>query len=197
MELWEDIAGYEGLYQISNEGRVRSYDRIINTKDKKGVWRQKVARGHILKLGVTKTGGGYFYVQLCGNGTRKNQYVHRLVATRFINNDDKKRIFVNHKDCNSRNNHYSNLEWCSHKENMEHAAINNRMVSSSGQGEKSPAHKLTADQVAQIKERLKAGERCRDICLDYPVGSSAISEIKAGRSWSHVQAMGFKKEDKK
>ena len=91
-EIYKDIQGYEGKYQISNLGNVYS---LITNK--------------ILKPRLTLD--GYYQVDLCKNGVKKHLYIHRLVAQSFLDNPKNYKI-VNHKDENSMNNIVSNLEWC-------------------------------------------------------------------------------------
>jgi len=109
MEIWKDINGFEGYYQISNYGNVRSLDRFDGIRNKKS---QSIIP--VLKY------NGYLQVGLRKNGTRKYLSVHRLVALHFIDNPENK-TQVNHIDCNKQNNHVSNLEWVSSKENLLHA----------------------------------------------------------------------------
>lgn len=91
-EIYKDIQGYEGKYQISNLGNVYS---LITNK--------------ILKQRLTLD--GYYQVDLCKNGVKRHLYIHRLVAQSFLDNPKNYKI-VNHKDENSMNNIVSNLEWC-------------------------------------------------------------------------------------
>lgn len=109
METWKDIAGYEGLYQISSYGNVRGVDRICN-----GVR----VRGQAKKVMAAQD--GYMITNLIRGGKNKRCYVHRLVAEAFIDNSDNKPE-VNHKDGNKSNNNVSNLEWVTSDENIEHA----------------------------------------------------------------------------
>ena len=118
MELWKDIVGYEGLYQVSNFGRIRSLDRIIK-RPKMGDFFKK---SQIIKNKIYK---GYFSVQLSKQGITKNHKVHRLVAQAFIPNPNNYKE-VNHKDENKENNCADNLEWCTHKYNMEYGTWVNR-----------------------------------------------------------------------
>lgn len=112
-ETWRAIFDYDGLYEISNFGRVRSLDRVVLHKNGK---RQPVA-GRIL---VPVQLGGYHIVTLCKQGQFTAKSVHRLVAEAFIPNLDNK-PHVNHIDGDKQNNHVSNLEWCTARENNEHA----------------------------------------------------------------------------
>lgn len=97
MEQWKDIEGYEGLYQVSNLGNVRSLKFSGGNKAK------------LLKQNITKE--GYKRVGLCKNGKRKDYRIHRLVAMAFIPNPNNLPI-INHKDEDKGNNNVNNLEWC-------------------------------------------------------------------------------------
>ena len=98
-EVWRDIEGYEGMYQVSDKGRVRS---------------MKFGKVKILK--PSKDGGGYIFVYLCKNGKKKMCKIHRLVAQAFIHNTNSLPQ-INHKDEDKTNNKVENLEWCSAKYN--------------------------------------------------------------------------------
>ena len=104
VEIWKDIKGFEGKYQVSNLGRVKSLDYNHTKKEK------------ILKPGFN---GHYYFVQFCIKGRRgvtKNFFVHRLVASAFLENPDNLPC-VNHRDENKQNNCVSNLEFCTHQYN--------------------------------------------------------------------------------
>lgn len=108
-EIWKDILGYEGLYQVSSYGRVRSLDRYDE--------RNRFLRGRILKLHTLRR--GYLDVRLCSNGKVKSFLVHRLVAEIFIPNPDNLPQ-VNHRDENPSNDNVDNLEWCDGKYNVNY-----------------------------------------------------------------------------
>ena len=116
MEVWKDIEGYEGIYQVSNLGRVRSIDRI-NNKGKRN-------KGALLKLGVNKR-TGYVRVGLCKFGARKGKSVHRLVAQAFIDNPNGLGT-VNHKNENKQDNRVENLEWMSLQDNLAYGTHTQR-----------------------------------------------------------------------
>ena len=113
-EIWKDVVGYEGLYQVSNLGRTKSLDRIVSTG--------KGMRKHHGKILIQQLDGQkhYFQVSLSKNGKVKKIQVHCLVAQTFIPNP-KNKPEVNHIDGNKQNNNVTNLEWVTTKENMQHA----------------------------------------------------------------------------
>ena len=113
-QIWKDIEGYEGLYQVSNKGRVKSLKRTIKTNNKNHPYNTLSER--LLKL---NGGDRYVLVILCKDGHTSAKSVHRLVAQAFIPNPNNYPI-INHKDCNGRNNDVRNLEWCTYKYNNEY-----------------------------------------------------------------------------
>lgn len=119
-ELWKDIEGYGGIYQISSYGRIRSLDRMIERPS--GLYHQKE---RILKTHLD--GGGYPTIGLHRDGTMKRVHVHRLVAIAFVPNVYNKPE-VNHIDENKLNNASSNLEWVTRIENENHGTKRKRCV---------------------------------------------------------------------
>lgn len=115
-EIWKAIEGYEGLYEISNIGNVRSVDRYIH-KVERGTPCVSFCRGRILSPG--DNGKGYQFVLLNYKGKSKSYYIHRLVAMAFIPRV-KGKDYINHKDGNKKRNNVDNLEWCTTAENNEH-----------------------------------------------------------------------------
>lgn len=114
-EIWKDIPGYVGFYQISNLGNVRSLKRKVNNS---GNGTQRETKEMLMN--PWDNGNGYLVVSLQKNHKRKNHYVHRLVACAYVNNPDNLG-FVNHLDFNKHNNAASNLEWCTQRENVNYS----------------------------------------------------------------------------
>lgn len=111
VEEWRDIEGYEGIYQVSSQGNVKSLDRtLINS-----VGVENNVKGK--EIYQTLVGAGYLQVKLYKENKRLNKYVHQLVATAFIPNPNNYSE-INHIDYNKENNCVENLEWCTHIENI-------------------------------------------------------------------------------
>jgi len=118
MEVWADIKGYEGFYQVSNLGRVRSLDRGMYVRQDRYANPRWVKRQGVL-LRQHLDGKGYPMVRLCKDGVVRQLVTHRLVAMHFIPNPERKPA-VNHIDANTSNNNVLNLEWCTIAENNQH-----------------------------------------------------------------------------
>lgn len=160
MEIWKNIKGFEGIYQASNLGNIRSLDHVVDFGNRK-----RTAKGKLLNFNLHKS--AYLYVHV-----GKKRTVHRLVAETFIPNPEKK-PFVNHKNGNRSDNRVVNLEWCTEQENCIHGlTITKRKV---------PKHyKLTEEQVQQIKHSNK----CKKLlCHDFNISLSTVYLIK--RSLNH------------
>lgn len=118
-EIWKDIPGYEGLYQASSLGRIKSLDRIVTYSNRN----KHIHKGKILIQ--SELTGGYLYVFLSKKGKVKSCRVHRLVAASFIPNPNNLPQ-VNHLDKNRKNNSFLNLQWCTGSENQIHSFENGR-----------------------------------------------------------------------
>ena len=142
-EIWKNVVGYEGLYEVSNLGKVRS-----------------LKRPHIGRIRKPQfTQDGYYKLNLSKHNKRTNYLISRIVATAFIPNPLNKSE-INHKDCDKTNNRESNLEWHTHLENMRHAGRNGRLNTprdATSYGETKPGAKLNWDDVLEIRALYPTG----------------------------------------
>lgn len=122
MSRWLPVVGYEGIYEVSDSGEVRSIDRTILSPTGK----DRFLPGKV--IGANIDNAGYLRTRLSRDNKMKNFSVHRLVAMAFIPPIDGKTC-VNHKDSNKLNNHADNLEWCTHQENTHHAIASDNFPS--------------------------------------------------------------------
>jgi len=172
-EIWKDIPGYEGLYQISNKGRVKSLLKTVRLGRNTKIIPEKIIK--------TKNKDRYQGCSLSKNSVGKKLMVHRLVAESFVPNPENKPQ-VNHKDGNKDNNSADNLEWVTVSENAIHAFDNS--LRTGVKGEKNNFSKLTIDQVFEIRKLLRSRTMLqREIAKIYNVTPSAISDIYSGKSW--------------
>ena len=157
---WLPIPGYEGIYDISRDGRI---------------WH----RGKLRYLKLTQERSGYQKVSLRRAGVSKFLRVHQLVAAAFLprppNATD-----VNHIDCNKSNNAVENLEWCSRLHNVRHAAA----AGLTPRGERHGLAKLDADKVRAI--RAAAGSH-RHIAEQFGISRSHVCGLRNRRFWGHVE----------
>lgn len=166
MEVWKDIKGYEGLYQASNLGNIKSLN-YRNTKKEK-----------ILKGGINPS--GYIIVGLHINNKRKSITAHKVIATTFIENPNNLSE-INHLNGIKTDNSVNNLQWCTHKENMRHAYDTG--LKCGKKGEEHGYSKLTEKKVLAIREDNRLH---RIIAKEYNVDRSTIGYIKSKKLWSHI-----------
>lgn len=179
-EIWKDIVGYEGLYQVSNFGRVKSLDRI----DAENHFRV----GQIMKQKYLR---GYAQVAL-RNGKRQKEYrVHRLVAIAFIPNP-KNLPQVNHKDCNPGNNHVENLEWCDAKYNINYGD-RNKKTADRLRGMERPYNWKAVNCFSLSGEFLKRYESVEKAASETKTQANAISACCKKRKYYYT-AGGYKWE---
>lgn len=126
MEQWKPVIGYEGFYEVSDLGRVRSVERIVKSSSRNGGYRRRPSK--IIFQNLKKT--GYLMVCLSKDGKVKTHLVHRLVATAFCPKGEGQDQ-VNHINLNKKDNRASNLEWCTCLENVHHARDNDAISPSS------------------------------------------------------------------
>jgi len=160
-ECWHPIPGYEGFYEITENGDVRRVG------------------GNELTKSATKT--GYLHVTLSRCGVGRSYYIQQLVLLTFVG-PKKTGQEACHLDGNRKNNSRENLIWGTHLENEAHKVAHGTVVSGSKQG----LSKLTEDQVRLIKARLSEGSTLSSLADEYGVHFTAISQIKRGLTWRHV-----------
>lgn len=178
MEVWLPILNYETLYQVSSYGNVRSLDREILGKDD----RIQSLKGRVLKKGTS--GGGYPQVALSKEGKIKCFDVHRLVALHFLENSISHRIQVNHIDGIKTNNHISNLEWTSPRENMSHA-IRTGLRNDKGSNHK--LSKLLEHQVVEMRSLYKEGILTyKQIASRFNISAGYVQLVINKTRWAHI-----------
>lgn len=177
-EIWKPIKGFEGRYEISSNGRVKSLPGINHHYHRP----EKIKKASISKK-------GYYYVALWIKDKHKHFLVHRLLAIHFIPNPENKPQ-VNHKDGIKLNISLSNLEWATHKENGVHAYL-------MGLTPKPPGHKkkgeqiynavLNEEKVLKIRELFNSGMHTqKELGKMYSVTRSCVQSITRRWSWKHI-----------
>lgn len=163
-EIWKPIFGFECYYEISNKGSIKSLDRVVprgnSTLKIKGI----IKKHHL-------NSRGYAVVDLEMNGKRKRYFIHRLVAFTFLENKLNKPN-VNHKDSNPLNNTYSNLEWVTQCENMQHAVLFGNIKRS-----------LSKEIILYI---FKSEKRNFELNKDLGICKSTIGGIRRGERYSDI-----------
>ena len=175
-EIWKDIKGYEGYYQVSNLGEVRSVDRV-----KWNGVKYVHIKGRILKKSDDRH--GYYHVSLSKDGKVKKKKVHKLVAITFLENLDDL-YCINHIDGKKKNNNVNNLEWCSSSENNKHAWDEGLKKSSSKQKEKAKSFiKLGMNKKKRIicKETGVEFESIRKAEKEMNINHSRICDVLTGK----------------
>ena len=160
-EIWKDIEGYEGLYQVSNLGRVKS----LYKKEK------------ILKLGAVSS--GYFFVHLYKMRKLKVIRVHRLVALTFVPNTENK-LEVNHKDGNKQNNRADNLEWATKSENVKHSYSVLHIKNPNGRGVVNIFSK-NGEYITQVKNLTEAASWVKENTVYKCAATSNIANVCNGK----------------
>lgn len=175
-EIWKDIMGYEGLYKISNFGRIKSLDRFILRKT--GILSR--IKEKILKQNINNW--GYLLVNLYKNTNAKSIKIHRFVAIHFIPNPSNLPE-VNHIDGIKTNNKLENLEWSNKSLNQIHAY--KMGLSTPLSGEACPRSKLTNQDIINIRMAADLQSRA-SLGRKYKVSPQTISAIILNQTWKHI-----------
>lgn len=180
-ELWLPVTGFEGFYEVSNLGNVRSLGRLAN-HSKPGY--KRVVYGKLLKPQVAKR-GGYIVITLKKDRIEKCLKVHRLVAMAWLNNPNDYSE-VNHKNGIKSDNTVNNLEWCTRKQNAVHAKENGLLPKYIDNGKEKPvlAFDKSGKFIGRFRSRREAGRQLNVCCQN-------ISTILNGRG-RYVKGYTFK-----
>lgn len=173
LEEWKDIHGFEGLYQVSNLGRVRSLDRVTLTARGSRKYRGK------LVYSKPDSSTGYCRVALSCPTSPGRDWTHRLVAREFLPNHENKK-YVNHINGVKTDNRADNLEWCTALENNVHA-INELPRKKNTDREKCIQFKPL--QVLDVRKRFSLGETALMLAKRYNVDRKTIDNIVKRRTW--------------
>ena len=166
-ERWKEIPGYEGLYEVSTCGQVRSI------RDNKNTYNGKILSPRIKS--------GYHVFTISKNSKPRTFKAARIVATTFLPNPENKAT-VNHKNGIKNDDRLENLEWASVSENTQHAY--DMGLARALRGEKQRSCRLKENQVVTAKRLLNLGYHFRDIAAMYNVSPTTIADIKYERTWS-------------
>lgn len=157
-EVWLDIKGFEGYYQVSNFGNVKSLDRFeyYQREDSSSI-SKRFRKGRLLTPKIDRYGYQVVHLRKLGI-VNIHTTIHRLVAEAFIDNPEIKPT-VNHKDCNKINNNVENLEWATHSENTKHAFDNGllKVTPVNSFGEKNVAFKMYPEVISEMFRLLDSG----------------------------------------
>lgn len=168
-EIWNNIPGYEGIYQVSNCGRVRSIDRIVDKND----GRSQFYKGKLISP-FKGTTCSYLSIALSKNNEVKKFLIHRLVAMSFLGLQPNSDLEVNHKNGIKTDNRVDNLEVVSHQANIEHSI---KTLLKNDYGELSVNAKLTNEDAEHIRQQYKNGVMQVDLAKAYNVSKQTICNI--------------------
>jgi hypothetical protein len=183
-EIWKPVVGYEGYYEISNLGRVKTSAIFIRHD---GNWSEE--GGYIKKIKIRNQQTnryGYKTIKLCKLGNCKQMRVHRLVAEAFIPTDNLNNQ-INHIDGDKTNNNIANLEWVTAAENMRHAWETGLVNKDHTIGSKHHNALLDEQKVVEIRKLYEAGGITqKEIAEMYGVKFGTIKDVISKRTWNHV-----------
>lgn len=181
VEEWKDIPGFDGLYQASTLGNIRSLPKKLGRNMKNGTLKSYFTKQRLLKPRPHRQ--GYVMTTLYKNGKRFDFMTHTLIAKTFIG-DILKGFTVNHIDGVKNNNKVSNLEVISMRDNILHAW--SKGLQKPNIGQMNGSSKLSDENVRSIKMAFLCGISVKELSDIYEVSLSCIKNIKSGRSWKHI-----------
>lgn len=176
-EIWLPCVGYEGIYEVSNLGRVKRVNKVKRSINGGIVtFKERLCTEHIDQK-------GYSFCILTDMAVKvSSKRIHKLVTNAFMPNPNKT-LEVNHIDGNKQNNKLSNFEWVTHQENMTHAKENNLLV----RGEDGHHNKLKETEVLEIRQKYVKDVYTMDtLAKEYNVSRSGIQSIIERRTWTHI-----------
>jgi predicted XRE-type DNA-binding protein len=200
-EIWKDIKGFEGIYQVSNQGRVKRLETTTIMRNQVTSWEQPLAE-YIFKPPLD--GHGYPQVSLSMGETKRTARVHRLVAEAFLSDPSEELVqtcmdaglnyvLVNHKDTDPTNNVWTNLEWCSPKFNCDWSVTSGTHNTETMKGSLNYNSELTEEDVDAIVNLLKTKAMSQEKIGElYGVKQITISNIWTGRSWAWYAGIPWK-----
>lgn len=166
MELWKDIPGFNGLYQASTFGQIRSNKKTLKPR---------------------KHNKGYLRVSIF----QKDYYIHRLIGITFLHQKEGK-TEINHLDGNKQNNSVSNLEWCNRLENTKHSEklettkIGHKAQALKISGENSCRSKFNDATILELRYKYKNGSRPCSLAKEYSISISTLEKILYRKTWKHL-----------
>lgn len=184
IEEWRPVKEYEGYYEVSNLGNIRSVSRVELQpigRHEQSWTRTRQGRDKAVRINNL----GYVQVILYKDGKGTGKLVHRLVAESFVENPLSNKE-VNHKDGVRDNNIYMNLEWVTRSEN----ALHGTRVLGKNRGSENRCSKLTEEEVLEISKLLKQGESQTEISKLFNTTSGCVYRIAHGHNWSWLTGIG-------
>jgi len=180
-EIWRNVNGWEGIYQISSFGRIKALERFFVKKNSRSLGLKAVYQHEKIRS-VRLNPNGYCTISFWIEGKPIHKLVHRLVALHFIDNPNNYKQ-VGHLDNNPANAKWDNLEWGTQKMNIQYAVKCGRWHT----GQKNYQTKLKDSDIPKIRELLKSGLSSRKIAAQFDIDKHAILSIKNNKTWKHIK----------
>jgi len=178
-EIWKAVVGYEGMYEVSNLGSVKSIERVTQRVQKGSVVKQPIKESLLTRRPHVDT--GHLQVMLSKNGRRQNQYVHDLVTRAFLG-PKPAGMQVCHGDGNSGNARLSNLRYDTPTGN----ASDRLLHGTDARGANNPGAKLDEAKVRRIRVLISEGLSTTEIGKQMNISRQTVNDIKMGRRWAHL-----------